>query len=146
MDTLVVPGTLDALSPIRERVNRASAAAGLSNDAAYQLSLAIDEIATNIVLHGYKENDRSGDIRVEITQTDTELIVVLEDTAPEYDPRNRKMPTDADLGKPLEEREIGGLGVYLALQGVNRFDYEWTNGRNRNIFAMTRGPAKGRGI
>jgi anti-sigma regulatory factor (Ser/Thr protein kinase) len=138
MDSFVVPAKLDSLSVIRDRVNEASTAAGLTTDAAYKLALAIDEIATNIILHGYEEHGLSGDVTVQIEQTDAELIVTLEDTAPEYDPRGHKMPDAADLNKPLEDREIGGLGVYLALEGVDRFDYEYKGNRNRNIFAMKR--------
>jgi serine/threonine-protein kinase RsbW len=142
MDSFVVPGKLDSLSAIRDRVNKASAAAGLGADAAYKLALAIDEIATNIMLHGYEENNLSGDIKVITEQSASELVVVLEDAAPAYDPKTRKLPTAEDLGKPLEEREIGGLGVYLAIQGVDRFDYEYKENHNRNIFAMKLGGKK----
>lgn len=136
MDSFVVPGKLDSLSVIRDRINKASVVAGLSKDAAYKLVLALDEIATNIILHGYEEHGRSGDIAVYVEQTAAELVVTLEDSAPAYDPLAHKMPEQDDLGKPLEERQIGGLGVYLAMQGVDRFDYEYRDGKNRNIFAM----------
>ncbi|MBA4387303.1 MAG: anti-sigma regulatory factor [Verrucomicrobia bacterium] len=139
MDSVLFPGKLDSLSPIRERVNKASADAGLDADAAYKLALAIDEIATNIILHGYEEHGKSGDVAVYIDRPPGELVVTLEDTAVPYDPKTRKLPTETDLSKPLEDREIGGLGVYLAIQGVDRFDYEYVNGKNRNIFGMKLG-------
>ena len=46
------------------------------------------------------------------------------------------MPTALDLDQPLEERDLGGLGIFLALQGVDRFDYQRCDDRNRNILAM----------
>ena len=46
------------------------------------------------------------------------------------------MPTADELEKPLSDREIGGLGVFLALQGVDRFDYQRDNGVNRNTLEV----------
>lgn len=138
MDKLVLPATLDALSPIREKVMTSSAEAGLDKDAAYKLALAVDEIATNIILHGYEEHGLKGDITVYTDLTPGELLITLEDSAPPYDPKTRTMPTAEDLSKPLEDRAIGGLGVYLAVQGCDRFDYEYVDKKNRNIFGMKR--------
>ncbi len=54
MDAVTFPGTLDALSPIRDYVKAAAEAAGLDHSAAYNLVLAVDEIATNVIVHGYE--------------------------------------------------------------------------------------------
>jgi serine/threonine-protein kinase RsbW len=64
--------------------------------------------------------------------------VLLEDTGVAYDPRAQGMPTAEDLDKPLSDREIGGLGVFLALQGVDRFDYQRHDQVNRNILEVER--------
>ena len=52
------------------------------------------------------------------------------------------MPTAEDLDKPLSDREIGGLGVFLALQGVDRFDYQHHDKVNRNTLAVKLPQAK----
>jgi len=139
MDPLIVPGTLDSLGPIRTYVKAAAASADLADDAAYALMLAVDELATNTVTHGYQDSGLSGDIMVTAEMAPEELIVTIEDTAPPYDPRAHRMPGEEDLQKPLEEREIGGLGVFLAMGGVDRFGYERVNDRNRVLLAMKRG-------
>ena len=41
-----------------------------------------------------------------------------------------------DAGRLQEERQIGGLGIYLAVRGVDRFDYRREDDRNVNIFAV----------
>ena len=46
------------------------------------------------------------------------------------------MPEAEDLAKPLEERDIGGLGIFLTIQGVDRFDYRREGDRNLNVFAV----------
>ena len=131
-----LPASLAALSDIRRLVTQACQTAGLSEDATYRLALAVDEIATNIITHGYEEQGLSGEIGVSIERTDQRLTVALEDTGAAYDPRARILPTAEDLELPLEDREIGGLGIFLALQGVDSFDYQRSGNVNRNIFGM----------
>jgi serine/threonine-protein kinase RsbW len=136
MEPLSVPGTLDSLGAIAEYVKAASAAAGLDKKAAYRLRLAVDEIATNVITHGYAEAGLEGmvDIRAEI---DAEtLIISIEDAGEAYDPLEREAPDDLKL--PLEQREIGGLGVYLVCQNVDEFFYERVGNQNRNTFIMNR--------
>lgn len=133
-----LPASLTALSDIRRLVTQACQTAGLSEDATYRLALAVDEIATNIITHGYQEQGMTGDIVISIEKMDDKLTVILEDTGVAYDPRARNMPTAEDLDKPLSERDIGGLGIYLALQGVDRFDYQRCEQVNRNILEVER--------
>src|SRR5512147_1425075 len=102
MESLTVPGTLESLSAIRAYVMAASASAGLDKKSAYRLSLAVDEIATNVVVHGYAENQREGALTIIAEIDDAALRLVLEDTAPPYDPRRAPEPTSLDT--PLEER------------------------------------------
>ena len=115
---------------------KVAAAAGIAKSAAYRLRLAVDEIATNCIVHGYDEAGLEGMIYLGGTIDDKTLTVYVEDTALPYDPRQTPAPDDLDV--PLEEREIGGLGVFLALRGVDQFLYEHADGRNRSIFIMNR--------
>ena len=138
-DPLIVRGTLDSLSPIADYVLAAARAAGLDGKAAYRLRLAVDEIATNVISHGYLEAGYEGDIIVRAEIDGQVLSVTLEDTAPPFDPFRRPEPDQVDL--PLEDRPVGGLGVFLAMRGVDEFRYEHDGTYNRNIFVM-RGPAK----
>lgn len=136
---LTVQGTLDSLETIRQFATEQAKAAGMDKSAVYKLVLAIDEIASNTITYGYKEHGSSGEIFLTAELTDTELIIVLEDTAVQYDPRATDTGAEQEIEKPLADRGLGGLGVFLALNGVDRFDYEYVNNRNRNIFAMRRG-------
>jgi anti-sigma regulatory factor (Ser/Thr protein kinase) len=141
MEPLTLPGTLEALAPIRQYVQQAAAAAGLGEKATYNLSLAVDEITTNIVLHGYEAQEQAGEIVVRAQIDDKALLVAVEDTAPPFDPFTLQEPASLDL--PLEERELGGLGVWLALRNVDEFRYEYVDHHNRNIFVMRRPASAG---
>lgn len=136
MQPLTVPATLDSLGAIGNYVMAAAAAAGLAKTAAYRLRLAVDEFATNIIVHGYggAGHAKTIDLRAEID--DALLTIFLEDEGVAFDPRD--MPPPDDLHLPAEERKIGGLGVYLALEGIDRFHYERVGHRNRSILVMSR--------
>jgi anti-sigma regulatory factor (Ser/Thr protein kinase) len=137
--TLTVPGELNFLAQIAEFVLHQAHVAELDKHCTYQLRLAVDEIATNVILHGYEEHGQSGDIVVSAECDDRSLTIVLEDTAPPYDPCQRDLARiEADFDKPIEDRQIGGLGVYFAVQAVDEFRYDYCNGRNRNIFKVHR--------
>lgn len=130
------PGTLDSLAPIGAFVLEHAAAAGLDRPAAYRMRLAVDEIATNIVVHGYEEAGRTGSIELAADLNQELLTIVLEDDGAPFDPTSQELPDDLD--QPLEERKAGGLGIFLAIEGVDDFRYERVDGRNRNTFIVKR--------
>ena len=138
MDKLTLPAVLASLAELRRYAREAAAAAGIKEERSYQLQLAVDEIATNIISYGYKDAGPTGEISICSAITNDALVIALEDRAPAFDPRARQMPDDDELSKPLEERDIGGLGIYLAIEGVDRFDYRREGERNLNIFEVRR--------
>ena len=60
-----------------------------------------------------------------------QLILWIEDTGIPFNPNQQEIPEDLD--KPLEEREIGGLGVYLAKINVDQLIYERVNIQNSSL-------------
>lgn len=136
MEPLTVPGTLDSLSMIGKYVLSAAATAGLDKKASYRLRLAVDEIATNIIIHGYEEVNLQGILQIQANLDETALAIVIEDNGAVYIPGQVSKRNDLHL--PLEERQIGGLGVYLAIQGVDKFHYERLDALNRHTFVVHR--------
>ena len=136
MEKRSLPAVLDSLAEIRRYVKEAAERAGIEEARAYQLQLAVDEIATNIILYGYKGASASAVISIGSEMSDDALVITLKDWATAFDPRTMQMPEAEDLARPLEERKIGGLGIFLAIQGVDRFDYRREGDRNFNIFEV----------
>jgi anti-sigma regulatory factor (Ser/Thr protein kinase) len=130
-----VPAALDSLGAIAEFVMAAAASAGLDKRASYHLRLAVDEIATNIIVHGYAKHGLQGGLELGADIDDSTLTVSIEDIGVAFNPLQAPLP-DTDL--PLEQRPIGGLGVYLAIRSVDEFRYEHVGDRNRTIFKMYR--------
>ncbi len=133
METLKVPGTINEIEPIIDYAVTAAQEAGLSEHAKHRVRLAVDEIVTNIVMHGYEEAGRSGDLSISAEYDEEQLTIYLEDTGLQYDPRNTPPP---DLASSVEKRPLGGLGIYLALWAVDQFFYEHEQDRNRSILIM----------
>jgi len=79
---------------------------------------AVDEAATNIILHGYAGQE--GLVEVEMEHQDNVLVVRLRDQAPQFDPTTISSP---DLRLGLEQRRPGGLGIYFIRQLVDRMQY-----------------------
>lgn len=123
---LEVPATVGALGEIASFVLRLAGAAGLDKGAAYRLRLAVDELATNVVMHGYRGGD--GRITVRGRSGPDGVQIVIEDTAPPFDPVEGRLPPAH--GVPPEDRRIGGLGIHLALTSVDEFGYAHRDGRN----------------
>ena len=136
IEPLTLPGTLDSLDDIRKYVTEAAVSAGVEKKATYRLCLAVDEIATNSIIHGYEEQGLQGSLYIWAEVDETQLRILVEDEGKMYDPHQAAQPTD--LEDSPENRKIGGLGIYLTLKGVDEFKYEWVNNHNRNIFIVRR--------
>src|SRR5262249_45143777 len=96
MEPLIVPGNLDSLSIIGKYVLDAAKAANLDPKRSYRLRLAVDEIATNIVVYGYEGAGIEGSIAVRASIDDQALMIVIEDTAQPFDPTAQEEPYDLD--------------------------------------------------
>ncbi|NDJ55053.1 MAG: ATP-binding protein [Chloroflexi bacterium] len=138
MKAIRVQGTLDSLSTIREYVQAVAAEAGLNERASYRLVLAADEFATNIILHAYQEAGIDGEIEVWVQIDDQTIRVTLEDQGAYFDSSKHDVETPID--EPLETRQPGGWGIYLALNSVDDYVYKRVKDRNRNTFIIHRHP------
>ncbi len=95
----------------------------LSDKLAYRLELVVDEILTNIVSYAMAE-----EIHLRVCRDGQVLRITIEDDGLEFNPLENDKPPELD--GPLEEREIGGLGIFFANEMMNRLDYDYRNGKN----------------
>jgi len=118
MADLFVAAEVGNLAEIRRFVREEATALGAGEEAICDLELAVDEAACNIICHGYQ--DLGGTIQVGVKRDGDRLIVCLHDEAPPFDP-TRHPPADVTL--PLEQRRLGGLGIFLIRQAVDEMVY-----------------------
>jgi len=142
--SLTVPAVLDSLEPVTAFVECLAAEAGLDMRKAYQLRLAVEELLTNIIEHGYGPARADGQVVIEGDAGNHQVRIRLTDTAARFDPVHAPDPTDLD--RPLRERTVGSLGLYLARRSVDRLSYEYIDGANRTTVVVAAAPAARAGL
>jgi serine/threonine-protein kinase RsbW len=105
--------------------------AGLPEERAHDVCLALDEVLANVIRHGYKGDPR-GAIHVLADLRDSELVLEVRDQARAFDPLSAPAP---DLDRPVHERPIGGLGIHLVRSLVDHLEYAREQGENRLTLA-----------
>lgn len=101
-----------------------------SMQAILQVDIAIEELFVNIVYYAYsddvEEADRIVEVVCKISGEDT-IEIELKDGGKEFNPLEKK---DPDITASLEEREIGGLGIYMVKKSMDGVEYERKNLQN----------------
>lgn len=138
MKELIVAGQLSSLAAIAQYIQALAIQANLSTSQHYQLRLAVDEISTNIILHGYQAVGLQGMLRLQAVMTAMVLTITIEDTGTAYDPHAMYQLSTTAVETPLTERPLGGLGIYLAFQGVDELNYERRCDRNYTRLVINR--------
>lgn len=92
------------------------------------LNISLDELITNIVSYGYRDSEEH-EIHVTLTVRNGSLVTVLEDDGTAFDPFTSA--PEPDLDASVEERRIGGLGVYFVKTLMDEAIYERLDNRNR---------------
>ena len=91
-----------------------------------QLDLALEEAFINVAKYAY-EGKPVGSASVSLSFEDDEVTICLKDTGMEFDPTAKE---DPDTNAKMEDRQIGGLGIYMIKKMVDSFEYERVNGYN----------------
>ena len=125
---LRIPADVHQLVVVRQFIERVSAGLGLPNSVSDPLTLAVDESLSNIILHGYR--GQPGMIDIELEPVEDALLVHLRDQAPPFDPTQLPNP---DIRLPLDQRPVGGMGVYLARRSVDKITYEQRAGGGNHL-------------
>ena len=130
MNRLTLTASADNLNTILDFVNeelqRHDCPPGLINN----IDIAVEEIFINIANYAYKA--QPGDVCVYISIEET-VIIRFEDTGQPYNPLEQD---DPDLSKPLIERDIGGLGIYLVKKLMDEVTYSYVG--NKNILVLSK--------
>jgi serine/threonine-protein kinase RsbW len=118
----IFPGQFVSLSKISKFVVGAAGAAGLGEEAVYAVEMAVDEACTNIIEHAYGGEGR-GNIECTCQINQDGLTVLLRDYGSPFDPSNVPEP---DVNAAIEDREVGGLGLYLIHKLMDEVHFEFT--------------------
>ena len=130
--TMRIPSDVSRLADVRDMVRSTALAAGARRACADDLVQAVDETATNAIVHGHA--GRPGWIEVGVAAERDRLVVTIQDDAPAFDPTTVPEP---DLSVPPERRRPGGMGVHLARLCVDEIAHRPRPGGG-NILTLVR--------
>lgn len=92
-----------------------------------QIDIAIDELFGNIVRYAYHPEIGSVTVQVEVINEPLAVVITFIDQGKPYDPLARE---DPNVTLSAEEREVGGLGIYIVKKSMSEITYEYKDGRN----------------
>lgn len=120
---------LDEVSRLQEFIETLGEELGLPAETVMNINLALEEAIVNIIMYAYPAEEQH-EILLKVTSTEQQLIFWLTDNGQSFDPT--QVP-DADISLPLEERTIGGLGIFLIRSIMNEVTYTRLDGENHLI-------------
>ena len=127
MKELTLAATVENIETVTEFVNAQLELLDCPIKAQMQIDIAIDEIFGNIAHYAYNTEVGSATVRVEVSEAPLAVIITFIDNGVPYDPLGKD---DPDITLSAEEREIGGLGIYMVKQSMDEITYEYKDGQN----------------
>ena len=143
MERLLVDADLDYLDDVTDMIINEMDKVGCTGKSENMIRLAIEEVFVNIVSYAYsdesfKKNDSEkvsddvlkwgkAEIEVDVTDNPSNLVITFSDMGQPYDPLKKE---DPDVNLAIEDRPVGGLGIYLVKQIMDDIRYEYSDGKN----------------
>ena len=131
MKSVQFAAKFEFLDEIRDFVAEIARTGGFSDKDVYNIQLATDEAASNIIEHAY-ENQPDGILELSCGIRGDVITIILIDHGESFDPSEIPLP---DLKADLSERKIGGLGIFLMRKLMDEVSYEPRSDKS-NILTM----------
>lgn len=135
MKEIVVDAVVESIPVVTEFVDEELEKYECSMKAQMQIDIAIDELFSNIANYAYAESDgkKVATVQVEVKKDPLSVIITFIDSGVPYDPLKQ---TDPDVTLSADERQIGGLGIFLVKKSMDLVEYEYKDGQN--ILSITK--------
>jgi len=134
------PARLDQLSAIGELVTAVARRLEMGERDVFAVQMAVDEAATNVMMHGYAGRT-DGALLLRCWQEGCDLVIQIRDHGRPFDPDEIPEP---DLHTALEDRQEGGLGIFLIRRMMDRV--EFVREGDENVLTMVRRCTPGAGL
>jgi anti-sigma regulatory factor (Ser/Thr protein kinase) len=135
---LTIRNDVAELALVSDRLERFGAELGLAVKPLMQLQAALDEIAGNVIEHGWPDTGPH-ELHVRITGRDDRVEIEIDDDGQEFDPRLAPPPEPI---RPGARPKLGGVGIHMAKRLVDRLDYRRVDGRNRTVIMKRCAPER----
>jgi anti-sigma regulatory factor (Ser/Thr protein kinase) len=129
---IILKNKFSELKKMSDEVDSFVKTNSLDDEVKHDIKLVLDEIITNIISYAF-DDDNEHEISVKIYIDDNKLSIDIEDDGRPFDPLEYPPP---DTTKPLEERDIGGLGVFFVRELMDEIEYK--RKEKKNVLAITK--------
>ena len=115
-----------ALVELRSFLQRSLQAYGFSEVDRHQVTLAVEEVCTNLIIHSHASNPKEV-IYLEVKELEKKLAIEITDKGDAFNLLEYEVP---DLKKVIEEKRKGGIGILLVKKIMDEIEFESKNGKN----------------
>ena len=127
VNELTIEAEVNNLDNVIDFVNEQLEAHDCSMKIQTQIDIAVEELFVNIAHYAYKPDTGPATVRVELQEEPLAVVITFIDNGVPYDPLAKP---DPDITLSAEEREIGGLGIFMVKKSMDDINYEYKNGKN----------------
>ncbi len=127
MRELTVKAVVENIQTVTEFVDEQLEMLDCPMRAQMQIDVAIDELFSNIAYYAYHPEVGVATVRVEVVEEPLAVIITFIDNGAPYDPL---ASADPDISLSADERQIGGLGIYMVKKSMDEISYEYQKGQN----------------
>ena len=127
MKEITIAATVENIDVVTDFVNEQLESCDCPIKAQMQIDIAIDELFSNIARYAYNPETGDATVRVEVVEDPMAVVITFIDKGIPYDPLKKADPNTA---LSAEEREIGGLGIFMVKQTMDDITYEYKDGQN----------------
>ena len=127
--TVRITNQRDQVDTVRKFFDDYSKENKLTEKTGHDIQMALDELLTNIVNYGYEDSDEHKiDVRFGIND-DAVRVEIIDDSKP-YNILEQENP---DISLSVEDKPIGGLGIFLIKKLMSNVDYYTKEGKNHLV-------------
>jgi anti-sigma regulatory factor (Ser/Thr protein kinase) len=128
MKELTVDAIVENIPKVTDFVNEELESNGCPMKVEVKLDIAIDELFGNIARYAYGSNVGQATICIDVQKEPAASVaIIFIDRGKPYNPLNRK---DPDTTLSAEERDVGGLGIFMVKKSMDNISYEYKDGQN----------------
>jgi len=126
-----LPAELSNLHELLAFITGMAGESGLTSEALNRLELVAEEALVNIIRHAYPLSPGEVEVRLS-AEVGPSLVVEIRDSGVAFDPLQKP---DPDISAGLDERKVGGLGVFMMHKMADRLTYR--RDQNQNVLTLT---------
>lgn len=124
--SIILANDISEISRLNEFIEEIGNEFSLAPDVIFNLTLVLEEAVVNVINYAYPKEEHEY-IYLSARMHEESIVLVLTDTGKEFDPT---AAPEADVTLSAEDRQIGGLGIFLIRQIMNEVKYERIEGKN----------------